>query len=142
MRKVMRQAARYHTVRGVALLLLLLLVGWAGLEVYGRLLIESILTAETGDVHRLVGQLPPFRRGANAGLRHALVNPEDSKEHLHASLALLPVDEGQVEYLYRRLLAAGPAELPVIRDALLPGREPVRERLWGVLTPGASRPGG
>ena len=44
----------------------------------------------------------------------------NSKERLHASLALLPVDQEQVEFLYSRLLVAGPTELPVLRDALRP----------------------
>ena len=56
-----------------------------------------------------------------------------SKERLHASLALLPVDQEQVEFLYSRLLVAGPAELLVLRDALRPFREPLIGRLWNVL---------
>jgi hypothetical protein len=132
-RKMMQRAGRFHAIRGLAVMVLLLLLGWGGFEVYGRLLVESIVTAETADVPRLVGQLPPFRRWANARLRQILEGPEAPKEHLHASMALLPVDEGQVEYLYGRLLAAGPAEVPVIRDALLPGNDAIWERLWGVL---------
>ena len=41
-------------------------------------------------------------------------------EKLHASLALLPVDASQVDYLFKRLLKATPSELPVLRDALKP----------------------
>jgi formylglycine-generating enzyme required for sulfatase activity len=140
-RRMMRNAGRFHAVRGVALLVLLLVLGWIGFEVYGRLLVESIVTAETADVPRLVEQLPPFRRWANARLlRHVQEAPEDSKEHIHASLALLGPDESQVEYLYRRLLTAGPAEVLVIRDVLLPGRGALRERLWGVLMDSKSDP--
>ena len=43
-----------------------------------------------------------------------------SRKKLHASLALLPVDTNQVDFLFSRLLAASPTELPVIRDALKP----------------------
>jgi hypothetical protein len=57
-----------------------------------------------------------------------------SKERLHASLALLSVDPGQVEYLYERLLNAEPTELPVIRDALMGHRGDLVERLWKVLS--------
>ena len=39
-------------------------------------------------------------------------------EKLHASLALLPVDATQVDYLFNRLIKATPNELPVLRDAL------------------------
>jgi formylglycine-generating enzyme required for sulfatase activity len=73
-------------------------------------------------------------------VRHAQAAPDDSKEHLHASLALVPVDDGQVEYLYQRLLVAGPTELPVIRDALAGHRDAVAERLWGVLSDAQADP--
>ena len=42
----------------------------------------------------------------------------DSRQKLHISLALLPTDPSQVDYLYGRLLDAEPHEVPVIRDAL------------------------
>ena len=58
---------------------------------------------------------------------------EQSSPHLHASLALLPVDPGQVEYLYNRMLNANPTELPVIREALSGHQWTLIERLWGVL---------
>jgi hypothetical protein len=137
-KKMMRQATRYHAVRGVALLLALLLLGWAGYEGYGWMqaekLVESIVRTETGDVPRLVEQLPPYRRWADTRLlRHTQAAPDHSKEHLHASLALVPVDDGQVDYLYRRLLGAGPTEMVVIRDALAEHREALAGRLWGVL---------
>jgi formylglycine-generating enzyme required for sulfatase activity len=81
-----------------------------------------------------VKQLAGYRLWANPLLLgHLQDSPEDSKEHLHASLALLPVDEGQVEYLYGRLLQAGPTELPVIRDALGGHRDALVGRLWAVL---------
>src|SRR5262249_48899065 len=59
---------------------------------------------------------------------------------LHASLALLPVDSGQVDYLYERLLNAGPTELAVIRDALKGYRGELVERLWKVLDDAQEHP--
>ena len=137
-KKMMRKVGRYHGVRGLSLLLVLSLLGWGGYEIHGRLraesLVEAVVTAETGDVPHLVEQLPHYRRWADPlFLRYAQEAPEDSKEHLHASLALLPVDDGQVEYLYQRLLTAEPAELLVIRDTLAGHRDGLVERLWGVL---------
>jgi len=140
--KMMRKATRYHVVRGMALLLVLSLLGWGGYEIHGRLraeaLVETVVTVETGDVPRLVEQLPHYRRWADPLLlRHAQEAPDNSKEHLkehlHASLALLPVDQGQVEYLYGRLFGGEPQEVAVIRDALQPHKEELIERLWGVL---------
>ena len=57
----------------------------------------------------------------------------DSRHRLHASLALLPVDRGQVGYLIDRMLEADPETLEVIRDALAtaPGRDDAR--FWAVL---------
>src|SRR5207248_2060600 len=52
------------------------------------------------------------------------------RKQLHASLALLPWDPGQQEYLYRRLLAARPEEFVVIRDQLQPHREGLTGPLW------------
>jgi formylglycine-generating enzyme required for sulfatase activity len=143
-RRMMRQAGRHHGVWGLALLAVLLLLGWSAYEYHGRLraqsLVESLVTAETGDVPRLLEQLDGYRRWAHPLLlRHLRDSPDDTKEHLRASLALLAAgDEGQAEYLYRRSLAAGPAELMVIRGILLPGREDLRERLWGVLEDGTN----
>jgi formylglycine-generating enzyme required for sulfatase activity len=134
-RKMMRRAGRYHTVRSAAVLFLLLFLGWVGSEVYAWVLIEHVVTAETPDVPRLVEQLPPFRHWATARLRrHLQEAPPESKEHLRASLALLPVDPGQMEYLYGRLFGdSTPQEVQAIREGLRPHAEKVQERLWPVL---------
>jgi formylglycine-generating enzyme required for sulfatase activity len=137
-REMMTKAARFHAVRGLAGLIVLLFLGWGVREVYCNLqaesLAETIVTAETRDVPRLVGQLAPYRRWVNPRLlRHLQDSPRGSKERLHASLALLPADGGQVDPLYRRLLQAGPGELPVIRDALAGHRDALVGRLWNVV---------
>jgi hypothetical protein len=137
-RQMMRKASRYHAVRGTALLLFLLLLGWGGYESYGSVqaakLVESIVSAETTDVPRLVEQLTPYRYWAEPRLqRYAREAPAESKVHLHASLALVPADDSQVDYLYQRLLTAGTAELPVIRDALRGHQELLVGRLWDLL---------
>ena len=54
-------------------------------------------------------------------------------KQLHASLALLPVDATQVDYLYGRLLDAEPHEVPVIRDALAPHKDDLLDKLWAVV---------
>ena len=56
-----------------------------------------------------------------------------SRQKLHASLALLPVDPGQVAYLHGWLLDAEPHEVPVIRDALAPHKDELRDKLWVVV---------
>ena len=57
----------------------------------------------------------------------------------HASLALLPVDATQVDYLFNRLLKATPSELPVLRDALKTHRSTLTPKLWTVLE--SAKPG-
>jgi len=97
-------------------------------------LVNAIGMAETKDVPPLVKQLAGLRLWANPVLHRIIENSSvDSKERLHASLALLLVDQEQVEFLYRRLLEAAPTELLVLRDALRPFREPLIGRLWNVL---------
>src|SRR5205807_1322533 len=54
-------------------------------------------------------------------LQDAAVEAEvehDARKQLRITLALLPADSNQYDYLYERLLTAGPEELRVIRDTL------------------------
>ena len=78
----------------------------------------------------------PYRRWVDPLLADAYAQAEanqDARKQLHASLALLPVDPRQVDYLYGRLLKAEPQELVVIRQALFDRRQDLTERLWTVL---------
>ncbi len=139
-RRMMRKAGRHHVLRGTALLLLLFLLGGAGWEGFGRLeahaLRDRLVNANTVDVPLIVTDLAPYRRWADPLLGDLYQQAEadaDPRKQLHASLALLPVDEGQVDYLYGRLLDAEPQEVAVIREALLPHQEQLLDRLWAVV---------
>src|SRR5262245_33553325 len=55
-----------------------------------------------------------------------------SRQKLHSSRALLPLDTSQVDYLYGRLLDAEPNEVPVIRDFLAAHQDALVEKLWAV----------
>src|SRR5262249_49523447 len=57
----------------------------------------------------------------------------NSRPELHASLALLPVDASQVDYLYERLLDAEPGEVLVLRYFLGPQKEQLVDKLWAVV---------
>jgi eukaryotic-like serine/threonine-protein kinase len=138
-RKMMGRATRYHSVRGLVVIVLLSLIGWGGYEIQGTLkahaLLDSLLRAETTQVPNIVAEMPPYRRWLNPLLRDASKEAKASKEpreQLHASLALLPADSGQVGYLYGRLLDAAPNEVPVIRDALASHYEEMLDKLWAV----------
>jgi formylglycine-generating enzyme required for sulfatase activity len=144
-RKMMRQAGRYYAVRGTALALLLVAGLVVGLGIRGRVieqsnadhaavLVKGLLDADIAQVPGIVTEIESYRRWVDPLLRKENAEAKDgSRQKLYTGLALLPVDEGQVEYLYERLLNAGRTELPVIRDALAGHRDRLVGRLWDVL---------
>jgi formylglycine-generating enzyme required for sulfatase activity len=144
-RKMMARANRYHALHGLYLAVALAGVTVGGLFVRDYLveqknathaagLVRSLLDAETVGVPVIIAELSGYRQWADPLLRQANADAEDgSRRKLHASLALLPVDSGQVDYLYRHLLDANPAQVPVIRDALLGHEEELKEKLWAVV---------
>src|SRR5262249_29725885 len=111
---------------------------WGGIEAYGHLrsaaLVEALTTASTAEVPPLVQQISGYRRWANPRLVRLFEGTRGSnREHLHASLALLPGDATQVNTLYDRLITAAPGDLPVLRDALGPYRAGLVPKLWSEL---------
>ncbi len=135
---MMRRAGRVHVLRGLGLAVLIALVTWAGVEGYGTVrassLVESLKTASTADVEPIIKHLSAYRRWAKAPLVRLLGESEKtSREHLHASLALLPLDASQGEYLYDRLLNSNPIELPVIWKLIQDNHQAPVDRLWKVL---------
>jgi serine/threonine protein kinase len=139
--KMMRKAGQYHVLRGLVLLAFVAVLAGLGFEAYGRvraqILRDRLLDASTTPgVLDTVADMAPYRRWVDPLLREAYNQAEashDAHKQLHASLALLPRDAGQVDYLYDRLLNAQPHELPVIRDALLGHKDDLTDRLWTVL---------
>lgn len=97
---------------------------------------DRLLNANTTDVPIIVKEMERYRHWIDHlipdAFNEAGVN-RDSRKQLHASLALLPVDATQVEYLYGRLLDAEPHEVPVIRDALAPHKDALLNKLWAVV---------
>ncbi len=141
----MRKAGRYHVVRGAVVAVLLTVATITGLTIqdqveeqrkatYADGLVQSLLNANIAQVPAIVNEMAGYRKWTDPRLREennrtALKSPQK----LHTSLALLPVDATQVEYLYRRLLDAEPPEVPVIRDALAAHKHELVNRLWGVV---------
>jgi serine/threonine protein kinase/formylglycine-generating enzyme required for sulfatase activity len=137
-RRMMRRASRVHGLRTLGVATLFALLTWGSIEGFGTLrgsnLVDSLRTASTPDVPAIVRQLQSYRRWANPRLKALVQSADDeSREKLHASLALLPVDPSQLPFLEKHLLDATPAELPVIRDALKPHRDTLTPKLWSVL---------
>jgi serine/threonine protein kinase/formylglycine-generating enzyme required for sulfatase activity len=137
-REMMRKAGRYYAARGLALAMVVVLVGWWATEWYGRLraaeLVRSLGRADTADAPEIVKELSAFRRWANPLLADmAKRAPAETKERLHASLALLPVDPSQSSYLEGQLLSAAPPQFAVLRDALEPYRAEYVQRFWRIM---------
>ena len=143
--RLMRWAGYYYCRRAALWAVLLAVIVATGWWARSRVLqdrhrqqcqglISTLLNAETAEVPDLVAKLAPFQPWADPKLRQVVQStPNTSKEHLHASLALLSVDAQQVPYLRARLLSAGPDELPVIRDALSSRSSHLTDELWKVL---------
>jgi formylglycine-generating enzyme required for sulfatase activity len=79
--------------------------------------------------------MPPlWQKSSDPALRQEYnQSSEGSHQRLHASLALLPVDPSQTEYLTNGMLLASPTELPVIWRILTQYHPAPVERFWDVL---------
>jgi formylglycine-generating enzyme required for sulfatase activity len=144
-RQMLRAAARKHLLQVGVLLLLLALIGWAVFEVMrgplkASALVRELALAETVNVPQIIEELSTCRRWADPQLREMVQRyPDDSKQRLHASLALLPVADNQKEYLYQKLLnkTTNPDEFRVICEALARHKhsQHLIPRLWDEVNP-------
>jgi serine/threonine protein kinase/formylglycine-generating enzyme required for sulfatase activity len=147
-RRLMRRAGRFHARRVALAVLALALLAFGGWWTHGalraRALVDTLLTAQTADVPAVARDLGPYRRWADPLLREALARAEaddDARKQLHARLALLPSDPGQVDTLRERLITAAPDEIGAIREMLAPHRDALAVPLWAVLEDRAADPG-
>jgi formylglycine-generating enzyme required for sulfatase activity len=98
-------------------------------KAYG--LVQLVLNVDTPKVPPIIEQMTEYRQWTDPKLREV---SDRSPQRLHASLALLPADPGQVDYLFGRLLEADPRDVfPVIRDALAPHKDRLLDRLWAAV---------
>ena len=116
-RKMMRRAGRVHGLRGLLTFALLTAGVLAGIaarrqvienqsSIHAAGLVQRLLDADTPQVPDIVGAMRDYRQWVDSSLRSELEKrSDDSRQKLHASLALLPVDATQVDYLYKRLTA-------------------------------------
>jgi formylglycine-generating enzyme required for sulfatase activity len=114
-RRMMRKAGRYHAKRGLLLTLLVLVATSCGLGAYlytnqanhAAGLVRLLETADIAQVPGIVEELEPYRYWANARLKEANHKAAPgSRQKLNTSIALLPVQADEAEYLYDRLLDA------------------------------------
>src|SRR5262249_5437331 len=142
------RTARYYAAWGLFLAAVLVVLLVVGREVYGRQraqrLRDRLLEATTEEVPGIVSNMDPYRGWLDGLLRESYADAEaneDARRQLPASLALLPIDPGQVWYLCDRVLAASPEELFVIREALQAHAGEASTRLWEVLEDRKRPPG-
>ncbi len=108
-RRLMRQASRHHALS----------------------LVRRLLEAELSEVPEIVHQISQLRRWADPLLRSQQEGAaEHSRERLHVALALLTVDDSQLDSLYAWLLRSTPGEFPILRDALAEHRAKLADWLW------------
>jgi eukaryotic-like serine/threonine-protein kinase len=130
-RRMLRAATRRHLLQALVLVVVGALFGWGLREVYrgpvkADHLVESLKTADIERVEDIIKDLDTCRPWADPKLQAIIADPsppKDAKERkarLNASLALLPVDPGQVPYLEQQLLSedVGPDEVYVIAQHL------------------------
>jgi serine/threonine protein kinase/formylglycine-generating enzyme required for sulfatase activity len=144
-RRMMRAASRRYALllaAAAAVAVLCIWGVWEGKGYYrASTLVSMLRVADTADAKERISQLDDYRRWADPMLRQlAAESAPDSRERLHAALALLPSDHGQIDYLVERLLRTDPRELAVIRDALRPYAADVSPRLASVLESETARP--
>ncbi len=141
-RKMMTAAARHHALRGLAAMIVVLLIAIGSTRAIGDYLnhrselYKQLYRVELDKVPVIIDSLTEYRSWVTPRLRQDYddaKNGGDEARRLRASLALLPGDRSQVDYLYARLINAAPGEFGCICQALLPYKYDLTEKLWGVV---------
>jgi serine/threonine protein kinase/formylglycine-generating enzyme required for sulfatase activity len=104
-------------------------------------LVDSLLTAESWAVLGFVTQIDEgqYRPWADVKLKAAIKSePDGASAKLHASLALLPVDASQADYLAKQLLTAKADDVPVIVMFLKPHKSLLERQLWDAIESGSN----
>jgi formylglycine-generating enzyme required for sulfatase activity len=122
-RDMLRAATRFHVLRLLLILLLSAVVAYGAFEGIGlfkaNVVARALSTARTEEIEEIVRELEPLRRWSDPLLYRMYVdNKNDPRRQLRFSLALLPSDPTQEEYLCNCLLNSNPPEFTVIRNLL------------------------
>jgi eukaryotic-like serine/threonine-protein kinase len=118
-----KKSTNYHLKLSFIVILLTTAATWWGLnwksENKSLALVESLKTARIQDVPSIVKQLDSYRKWSTPLLIKELssANPTN-KNRLNVSLAMLPVDLNQADFLYEKMINASPDDFPIICNAL------------------------
>ena len=94
-------------------------------------LVEQLANAETARTAELSAELQPYIARARQYLKQVCQqHAVDSRQRLHAALALLPTDPGQLPFLRERLLGAPLEQLLIIVPTLDEHSEQLVSELW------------
>ena len=139
-KKMMREAGRVHGLSAVGAIVVGTGLIIIALTIYAGNLVRQLRTAEITEVPDIVLAMQPVHFFTDRANRNAL-RSKDEDQKLRASLALLPVDTSQVNYLFNRLIKIKdkPSELRVLRDALKTHLSTLTPKLWTVLE--SAKPG-
>lgn len=145
-RKMMGKAGRVHGLRSALVLVALGAVSLGGVSVRNTFqerqnstraeaLVDSIASADIAQVPAVISNLNEYRAWADPLLKARISEAADgSAEKLQLALALLPVEDSQIEYLRDQLPVCSLTQFPVLRTALLPHKDKLTETLWQVVT--------
>ncbi len=119
----------------VAVLAVLAVAGTVTMGViHADSLVPNLLVTELDHLPQSIAALEKHRWRTDPELRRVLAeNPDGSDRKLRASLALLPVDPSQREYLFGQLQHAGPDQVFVLRSALRGHADALTPRLRDLL---------
>lgn len=136
-RTLMRRAGRLYMARALGVAAIVALVIWGAWEYHGWSrtddLRKRLLSAELTQVPDIVKLMTPYRKRLEPVLRaewEQAVRDDNSAHLLRLSLALLPSDPGELDYLHERLLTARAEDFPIIRDQLERYRGKLTGWLW------------
>jgi len=144
-RIMMGKAGQVHGIRSALALVALVALVLGGITVRSAMveqqnatragaLVDSLASAEVAQVPAVVSNLNDYREWADPLLRSRISKSADgSTEKLQLALALLPVDESQIEYLSDQLPVCSLPQFPVLRTALRPHKDKLTESLWQVV---------
>jgi eukaryotic-like serine/threonine-protein kinase len=145
-RLMMKRADRALTFKAARVLGLLGAIVGIGLLIYQEViedrnarhaagLVDSLLKAEMSRLPEIVDSMRAFRRWTDPLLKGIVREaPDGSRQKLCASLALLPVDKGQVDCILGYVSKSDPVQISVIRNRLKPaGDQVVNKKLWSEL---------
>jgi len=95
--------------------------------------VDALMKAEISNIPEISGEIAKYRRWTDPLLDRKFESPAlTEKQKLRVALALLPVDESNIDYLLDSMLNGTPEEFIVVRDALVLHKESLIGKLWPI----------